>query len=190
MKRNLVSVLLMPALAGALSGCGILFGSVKPIEGKSEGYRFTAPSKADAEWKAVEQGEFEGGAEPLAPEVDVSDRSWQHQKTGAILSINSACRPRHAYSAEDLRQYTDLLFLGFSDLKSRQERRFPLQREDALETTAEARMDGVPVKFRAVVTRRGQCLYDLMYVAKPAKFESNASAFSSLVGSLRFDGDD
>ncbi|HTL12541.1 MAG TPA: hypothetical protein VL588_08650 [Bdellovibrionota bacterium] len=185
--RRLVSATAAMICAGLLGGCGILIGSVKPITGKSDAYSFTAPSKKDSEWKALPSDTQNADGEALEPAVDVSDRSWQHHRSGAIVSINSACRPSYGYASEPLRKYTDLLLLGFMDLKDREEQTLALQGLDALQTTVQGKVEGRTVKIRTVVTRRIECLYDLMYVAKPAIFGEQLDDFTKFVQSLKFD---
>jgi hypothetical protein len=41
------------------------------------------------------------------------------------------------------------------------------------------------MKLRTVVLRRGSCVYDLMYVARPEHFKDNEPDFAHFIASLK-----
>lgn len=172
MKSSLL--LLTLALASpALSGCGILIGNAKTVAEKSESYRALNLSEQNPDWKRLES----------APSTDSSDLAYQSQRTAAIISLNSACRP--ASSKESLSEVSRLLFLGILDVSEREERETRVDEQPALETTVRGVLNQEPVKLRAVVVRKAECVYDLMLIARPETFSNHEADFGRFVSSLR-----
>src|SRR5690606_6826472 len=103
-----------------------------------------------------------------------------------VVMMNSACRPRQAVSRESLRQLTDLLILGTTEISGREEREIEVDGERALQTTLTGTLNGERVKMRTVVFRKGACVYDMMYVARPGTFPDKIDAFERFRASFRF----
>ncbi|MGZ6334219.1 MAG: hypothetical protein ACXWP5_16470, partial [Bdellovibrionota bacterium] len=120
--------------------------------------------------------------------AEVSDVAFQSKKTASIISLNTACRGVLEDYEKDLHHLTDLLLLGFTDVEHRQERQVQIQGAPGLETTVEGkfvRPVGEVRKLRIVVAERNNCIYDLVYVATPARFATNEPDFTQFVASLR-----
>lgn len=186
------------------SGCGLLLGNVKPVDEKSESYGVLDLSKSKpGEWTRLDPTKV---AEPERPEAnsagnsssEVSDAVYQNKKTAATISLNSACRPKIDKSESnsagadygsnqtaDLRKVTNLLLLGLSEVTLRSESELTLQGRLALQTTLRGKLNREDVMLRTVVTRKGTCTYDLVYLAPPEQFQTNLGDFSQFVASLR-----
>ena len=67
-------------------GCSILVGNVRPIETKSNGYRYDDLSQASGWVKKSTK------ADDTHRSNELSDIVFQSQTTAAIISLNSACR--------------------------------------------------------------------------------------------------
>lgn len=158
------------------TGCGVLVGNVKPVDEKASDYSITDLSVGNSDWKKLPSA-----SEP--DQTDVSDVSFQSEKTASIISINSACR--HAASEHHgLREYTQPLLDGISDITLRTEKSLTVSKTPALQTTVRGKLSGEPMMLDIVVLKRGGCVYDLMYVARPSAFETQRPDFSRFVESL------
>jgi hypothetical protein len=171
-------LLVAAALALFASGCAIV-GNVTPVDEKSETYQVVDLSKGSSEWSKLPP---QAGA---SSDTSSSDVAYQSQKTASIVSLNSACRPTFETEHRDLKTFTNLLFLGISDITQRDEREFKLQGLPALETTLKGRLNNEEMMLRTVVLRRGECVYDLMFVARPEHFAENETDFAHFVDSLK-----
>lgn len=164
------------ALALALSsGCATLIGNVEPVEEKSESYGVMDLSKADRDWSRL----------PASQGSEVSDVAYQSLSTASIISLNSACRATPETQPKDLQALTNLLFLGISDITQRTEKGVIVHNLPALETTILGKLNNEPMMLRTVVLRRGNCIYDLLYMARPRHFPRHETEFAQFIASLR-----
>lgn len=164
------------ALATA-PGCA-LFGEVKPVTEKSRDYGVMDLSRGNPDWKRLEPAGNRSSSEAM-------DLAFQSERTASIISVNSACRPNFESPSQTLREFTNLLFLGISDVTRREERDLTLQDIPALQTTISGKMNGETMTLRTVIVRKGPCVYDLMYVARPDFFAQNEKDFEGFVASLQ-----
>lgn len=160
-----------------IGGCGVFLGNVKPVAEKSESYAVMDLSELSRKWKKLENEEAVSG--------DVSDLAYQSDETGSIISLNSACREGLTNQNDDLKEFTHQLLLGISDIHERRQENVRLEGKSALRTTLEGRLQGEAVKLRTYVMKSDECLYDLMYIARPETFEVEESTFVRFVDSLR-----
>lgn len=168
----LIVVILIPLM----SGCGVLFGNIKPVDEKSENYIIEEPSIHDSDWIRID--------EDVKNNEQATDLVFQSLKTSSIISLNSACRPRNENESRDLKVFTNMLLMGIGNIKYRSEKNFQIKETQALETTTEGQLNGESMTLRTVVLRNRNCIYDLMYVARPEHFKLQEPIFSKFVGSL------
>lgn len=178
MRRCRIPFLLLFLLG--TSSCGTLIGNVKPVVEKSQSYGVLDLSKANPDWKKLPAQSQNAAGNPDLPDV-----AYQSEKTASIISLDSACRPTFATENRDLHAFTEQLLLGISDVTHRDETATTLQGAPALETTIEGKLNGENMALKAVVIHRAECVYDLMYVARPDHFAENEGDFSQFVASLR-----
>lgn len=167
-----------------LQGCGVLVGNVKPLSERSEGYKVEDLSQADKNWVKIKSQDSNSEDDPETVS-GVSDAAYQSKTTSSVISINSACRGEGDKQHTSLREFSNLLFLGMTEIKDREEIVKEIQGVPALQTTLKGNMNGQKVTVRAVVLRKKTCIYDLMYIAQPDKFSTQESVFSRFVDSLR-----
>jgi hypothetical protein len=176
-----------------VTGCGLLLGSVKPVEEKSDNYRVLDLNRQDPDWNKLSNGERDlGTGSENAPvtkdqnQNSSADLAYQSKRTSSIVSLNSACREsREDAKPEELEEFSKLLFLGMTDIVHREERAARVADLPALETTVEGRLNGEPMKLKAIVLRKEDCIYDLMYVARPDRFPEHVEDFTRFVSSLK-----
>jgi len=77
------------------------------------------------------------------------------------------------------------LFISLDDAHPDRSETFPLRGREALRMDGEGSLDGVPLRMRVVVMKKDFCLYDFMYLAPPAHFETGLPDFMRYVYELQ-----
>jgi hypothetical protein len=178
---------------GTLQGCGLLVGNVRPVDEKSDDVDYLNITREFPDWKKLSAPPREIGDTQDPDTTDQFDVAFQRPTTSSVISLNSACRPSQKWGDTQnqeqqvlrLKEVTQQLLLGFSGVSNREERLTQLDGGLALETTMQGRMADRTVKIRAVVSRRGDCVYDLMYISRPDTFGTDEPAFARFVASLK-----
>ncbi len=75
------------------------------------------------------------------------------------------------------------LFFGLQAKRIQSREAIHLRDTEGVRTRLVARLDEVPVEVEGVTVRRGDCLYDFMYVAPPATFPLGQADFQAFVES-------
>lgn len=176
---RILSLFALVAGLSLLSGCGVLIGNTKPVETKADNYGITDLSANDAKWIKLPSNENE------LQSSDISDAAYQARDTGAIISINSACRALKNPSSVSLKESSQLLVMGMTDITFEERKDISIQNRPALETTIEGKMNTQPTKIRTVVVQKNDCLFDLMYIARPEVFGRHEDDFRRFLLSLR-----
>lgn len=173
------------------SGCSVVVGNVKPLEEKSTTYGVMDLNRSNSDWKKLDPTKTAAQNESVKVQdvspTEVSDVAYQSASTASIISLDSACRlsAESLNPGQDLRSITDLLLLGITDVTYRAERGMEVQKTPALETTITGSLNGEVMQLRTVVLKRQNCVYDLVYMARPTHFESQLADFSHFVASLK-----
>lgn len=182
---------ILPIIGG--TGCSLLLGNVRPVEEKSDSYRIMDMTKINPDestWTKLESASNTAEASVQSKQDNatsaLSDVAYQSQKTASIISLDSACRPSYGTEKQNLHEFSRLLFLGITNIKLQTEKERAIQGLPALETTVHGTMNGETAMLKAIVLRKGSCIYDLMYIARPESFEKEMPDFENFVSSLRF----
>lgn len=123
----------------------------------------------DGSWKKVAPG----GA----------DKAWFHPDIGASIYFDSNCKERFEDGRlEDL--ITHLTF-GLVQGAPLREEMLTLDGREALLRVYDGKMDGVPVRVGAVVTKKNECLYDGVYIASPSAFDAQWNAFVEVISGFK-----
>jgi hypothetical protein len=80
-----------------------------------------------------------------------------------------------------LQALTNHLIMGTTAREFGTQEVVPFDGREALHTTMQAKLDGVPMAYDLWVLKKDGCVYDLVYVAAPQSFEGGASAFRRFV---------
>ena len=182
-----LSYTICPVLVLAqFSSCALLIGNVKPVDEKSQRYKTVDLSKDNGDWAKL------GKEKPVAnvpnPESsESSDIAFQSKRTSSIISLDSACRPTHATEPPDPHEVTRELLMGITEVSQKEEKELTIQNLPALETTVRGKLGNDATQIRAIVLRRKECVYNLMYVARPEHFDEQAAEFDRFVASLKLE---
>ena len=182
-------------IIGTTSGCSsLIFGNIKPFEEKSQTYSILDISKGNSSWSKLTNSEKKAGHEQShnSLNADISDVAFFSKDTGATISLNSTCK-NYSGSAKkpSLRKLTNELLSGTLNPQSsaspmfKEEKDLVIQNTAALQTITKGVLNGHDFVIKAVVLQSGNCIYDMIYVAKAEKFKQNENDFSRFISSLR-----
>ena len=167
LRAGLVAGLLVGSLAGLLVGAAACGGkSSHKLEGR---YDLGAPG---AGWSSVRPG----GA----------DQAWVNQTLGGTIYADSNCAER--YDDSPLAKLLDSLTLGIATGDPIRQEPRTMDGRDALMRVSQGALDGVPVMVGAVVSKKDNCVYDVIYVAPPASFDRGWDAFEAVTGRFQTRG--
>ncbi|HAR43354.1 MAG TPA: hypothetical protein DCS07_12115 [Bdellovibrionales bacterium] len=164
------------------TACGVLLGNIKPVDERSDSYGVADLTKQSPDWTRMRRS---SGPAADANGTGLSDVAFQSKKTGAVISLNSACRATTQTKEEPLKELMNQLLLGINDVSFRADQDIEVQGIPALDTTIQGKMNSENVMLRSVVLRKNRCVYDLMYIARPETFAEYQETFSQFVASLR-----
>jgi hypothetical protein len=113
--------------------------------------------------------------------------SWRHvdvagadvafrddERSGSIL-FDVRCNGRD--DDAPLSALTGHLIMGTTERKFETEEVVPFDRREAQHTVLRAKLDGVPMRYDIYVMKKNGCVFDLVYVAPPERFEEGANDF-------------
>ena len=172
------------------SGCSTLVGSIAPVDEKSEKYGILNLAEENPKvWRELSEKQLQPrdakiGTNSEAFSSEVTDFAYQSLVTSAIISLNSSCRKGRG-PIPDLNPYLRELFLGMTDVKDEPAKKVTLSDMQGLERTVEGKMAGEETKIRAIVLSRNDCVFDLMYISRPNRFQTHEADFNRFVSSLR-----
>jgi len=72
---------------------------------------------------------------------------------------------------------TNQLVIGTTERELVKEETLPFDRREARHTVMKAKLDGVPLVWDAYVMKKNGCVYDMVYVAPPDRFDEGSAAF-------------
>jgi hypothetical protein len=110
--------------------------------------------------------------------IDSADIAWYHNPSGATLMANSHCEGVDDAPLEALTQH---LLLGTTERRILSQEKKPFSNREALDTRAEAKLDGVLTSMRLFVLKKDGCVYDLVLTSPPEAFENANGAFSRVL---------
>lgn len=101
--------------------------------------------------------------------------AYRDEADGGTVLVNGRC----GVDGEDvpLEALTQHLFMRFTEREILEQKIVPFDRREAMHTVAQAKLDGVPMKFAVWVLKKDGCVYDLAYMAAPARFERGVVEF-------------
>jgi hypothetical protein len=144
---------LMWAILATLPGCAILFGSENDIT-KSADVHYQSPP------------------EPYTQiAVSSADRVWQSTHTGNTIAFNSGC------GGDNVTRKAQDFLSGVNELKTKNDRTITIDGVQGEHVRAVGQTQGVPIEVVVITYQKGNCIYDLTYVARQSKFEEELPLF-------------
>jgi len=115
--------------------------------------------------------------------VDVEDAALAFRDDhGSSVLVNVRCNVR----ADDipLVALTNQLVMGTTDREYVKEETVQLDRREARHTVMRAKLDGVELVWDAYVMKKDGCVYDIVLVAPPDRFEQGSASFDRFAAGL------
>jgi hypothetical protein len=106
--------------------------------------------------------------------VDDSALAFRDARGSSIL-VSGRCDLR--VDDVPLVALTNQLVIGTTERELVKEETFPFDKREARHTVMKAKLDGVPLVWDAYVMKKNGCVYDMVYVAPPDRFEEGSGAF-------------
>lgn len=112
-------------------------------------------------------------------EVSHAALSFRDEAHVGTVVLNGRCN----VDGEDvpLAALTQHLFIRFTEREVEEQQVVPFDGREAMRTVVVAKLDGVPLKFDAWVLKKDGCVYDLTYLAPPARFAEGVASFEAFV---------
>jgi hypothetical protein len=114
--------------------------------------------------------------------VNGADLAFRDEERSGSVLFNVRCgRDDDA----PLSVLTEHLIMGTTEREFDAQDTIPFDRREALHTLLRAKLDGVPMQYDIYVMKRDGCVYDLVYVAPPARFADGAADFEHFAMGLQ-----
>ena len=107
-----------------------------------------------------------------------ADGAWRNSKTGNTISYLSTCNDPADPSIEVA---TDEVLSGLGATKNLVQKKVEIEGREALDSEAEAHVEGIATKIRALIFKKNGCLYTLSLVGLAKSFESGEVDFEHFV---------
>jgi hypothetical protein len=135
------------------------------------------------------EGRYRTG-EPTTPWKKVppgsADKAWVNADDSAAIYADSNCGRR--YSDESLEGMLDHLTAGIAQGDPIDEQQLRLADREALIRIWQASLDGVSLQLGALILKRNDCIYDVLYIAPEASFERNWAEFERVFQGFQVEG--
>jgi hypothetical protein len=115
-----------------------------------------------------------------------ADQAWYNDRLSASIYADSNCAER--FEDSPLEALSDHVTFGVARGAPLKEERLRLDEREALLRVWKGQLDGVAVQVGAVVAKKNECTYDLLYIAAPARFEGGWSDFMKVVKGFQTSG--
>lgn len=116
--------------------------------------------------------------------IDVSDTllAFRDEPNDATVAVNGRC----GKDGDDvpLESLTQHLFLHFTERRVLTQQVVAFDGREALRSELDAKLDGVRKGFVVYVLKKDGCVYDFLYVSRPATLRAGAAAFDAFVTSF------
>ena len=106
--------------------------------------------------------------------IEGADLAYRDEAHDASVLFDVRCARG---SDAPLTVLTEHLIMGTTDRDFVTQDTVPLDRREALHTLMRAKLDGVPMQYDIYVMKKDGCVYDMVYVAPPARFTAGAPDF-------------
>jgi hypothetical protein len=120
-----------------------------------------------------------GEAPPTWRRIKVTNTrlAFRDEEAESTVLVNGRCG--HDGDDVPLLALTQHLFMTFTEREIIEQKVIPMDGREAMHTIVRAKLDGVPKMFDAYVLKKDGCVYDLVGIWAPEKFETHRAAFES-----------
>lgn len=114
--------------------------------------------------------------------VDGADLAFRDDARGGSALFVVHCGDRR--DDAPLSILTENLIMGTTDRDFESEKVVPFDGREAMHTVVRAKLDGVPMQYDIYVMKKDACVYDVVYVAPPARYSEGSTDFERFVDGL------
>jgi hypothetical protein len=107
--------------------------------------------------------------------LDGADVAFRDEERSGSVLFDVRCNGRD--DDAPLSSLTGHLIMGTTERKYESEEVIPFDRREALHTVLRAKLDGVPMRYDIYVMKKNGCVFDLVYIAPPDRYEEGATDF-------------
>jgi hypothetical protein len=115
--------------------------------------------------------------------IDGADLAFRDDERGGSALFDVRCG-QHDDDAP-LSALTQHLIMGTTEREYDTQDTIPFDGREALHTLLRAKLDGVPMQYDIYVMKKDGCIYDLVYVAPPARFAAGSADFERFAAGLQ-----
>jgi hypothetical protein len=115
-----------------------------------------------------------------------ADMAWHNAELAATIYADSNCAER--FEDGPLVDLATHLTFGFAEGEPLRQETLELAGRPALRRVVAGLLDGMPVQMGLVITRKHECLYDILYIAPTSAFDSGWAAFESVTSGFEVKG--
>ncbi len=116
-----------------------------------------------------------------------ADHAWHNPSLSATIYADSNCAER--FDDSELGALLDHVAYGVARGKPVRDEPTRLANRDALVRAWEGSLDGIKVNVGAAVTKKSNCVYDIIAIAPPKHFDATWSAFVRVLEGFETRGD-
>ncbi len=117
-------------------------------------------------------------------DVEGADLAFRDDAREGSAMFNVRCGRRDDDDAP-LSVLSDHLVMGTTAREVDSEETIPFDGREARRTVVRAKLDGVPMKYEIYVMKKDGCVYDIVYVAPPARFAEGIPDFERFTQGVR-----
>jgi DNA-binding protein Fis len=171
-----------------LASCGVVIGTQKPSDQKDSLYSILDLSKTYPDWQKLDAtlaaGILDKDFDRETFSSEIPDRVYQHQTSGSILSINSACNKKFEQQPleDSLQQITNLLTQNLENTKVSYKKDIVLEHSPHPLPALETQMVGndsqshTPMITTVTVLKLHYCQYDIILIQPNTQMKAAALA--------------
>jgi len=112
-----------------------------------------------------------------------ADKAWFNEEIMAMIYTDSNCGSH--YDDGDLDNLQRRLVSGMDALTHQSESWVDLDNRAALLKVYDGRLDGVPFRLGALALKKNNCLFEIIYLAPPSRFEDGWEDFMAVMAGFR-----
>lgn len=107
-----------------------------------------------------------------------ADAVWQNPATGHAIAVLSECSETHDPSLSALEEET---LQALNNHRITKSFNFSFQERDALRSSVEGSLDGIPVRMEIMTFKKNSCNYTLTYMGRTQGFVNSLPAFEKFL---------
>jgi hypothetical protein len=114
--------------------------------------------------------------------VEGADVAYRDQGREGSVLLDVRCGERDDDAS--LSVLTGHLIMGTTERQPVSEETIPFDGREALHTVMRAKLDGVDLQYDIYVMKKDGCVYDIVYVSPPQRYQEGATAFAQFAHGL------